>query len=172
MSTELETIKYFEEQNKIVSMYVKGSTLNEIQRMTGLTRAQVDHHLAEFKNYASQDKAIRTRAKGIVLELDTHYGMIISDAYDSIEELKLKDDPKSVLSGLKIVADIEAKRMELLSKAGLLAENTIGDQIAESERKQEVLVGILRGIAKKHPEIAREIGQELSKVTGDIEAIG
>lgn len=172
MSTELEAIKYFEEQNKIVSMYVKGASLTEIQKMTGLSKQQVDHHLAEFKDYASQDKAIRTRAKGIVLELDTHYGMIISDAYDSIEELKIKDDPKAVLTGLKIVADIEAKRMELLAKAGLLADNTIGDQIAESERKQEVLVGILRSVAKKHPEIAREIGFELAKVTGEIEAIG
>lgn len=172
MSTELEVIRYFEEQNKVIAMHVKGSSIGEIQKRTGLRRDQVDQHLKEFKDYASQDKAIRTRAKGIVLELDTHYGMIISDAYDSVEELKLKDDPRNVLAGLKIIADIEAKRMELLSKAGLLAENGLGDQIAESERKQEVLVGILRGIAKKYPEIAKEIGTELSKISDDVEAIG
>lgn len=153
-------------------MYVKGLNVSNIQLETGLTRKQIEHHLAEFKEYASQDKAIRTRAKGIVLELDTHYGMIIADAYDSIEELKFKGDPKAVLAGLKIVADIEAKRMELLAKAGLLADNTIGDQIAESERKQEILVGILRRISKKHPEIAKEIGAELAKVTGEVESIG
>lgn len=171
MSTELDTIRYFEDQNRIVKMHVKGVPIGDIQKATGLPRKQVEEHLAGFKKYAAQDKVIRERARGIVLELDTHYGMIIQDAYDAIEELKLKDDTKSVLSGLKIVADIEAKRMELLAKAGLLADNTMGDQIAESERKQEILVGILKGIAAKHPEIAREIAMELSKVSNEVEPI-
>ncbi len=169
MPSELEVIQYYEDQNRVVELYIKGATKTDIKKQTGFSFHKIDKFLAEFKEYAAQDVAIRERARGIVLELDSHYTSIIRDSYEAIEQLKFNDDPKSVLSGLKGIADIQAKRMELLAKAGLLADNSLGDQIAEAERKQEILVGILKAIAKKHPEIAREISSELSQVTGDVE---
>jgi|SRR5215203_1287029 len=172
MPSELEVIQHYEDQNRVVDMYIKGASKTDIKKATGFEHAKIDKFLADFKEYAAQDSAIRERARGIVLELDAHYNSIIRDSYEAIENLKFNEDPKGVLAGLKNVADIQAKRMELLAKAGLLADNTLGDQIAEAERKQSILVDILKNIAKKHPEIAREISSELSKVTGAVEPIG
>lgn len=169
--TEADVMKRYDEQQQIVLLYVKGHTVQEIVRLTGMRRVQVEEHLKDFREYAAQDKAIRTRAKDIVLSVDTHYSDIIKRLYTNIEALEFNGDPKAAMNGLKMVADAEAKRVELLSKAGLLADNTIGDQIAEMERKQQILVEILREITRKYPNIGREIQGRLSEVTGKTEGV-
>jgi hypothetical protein len=169
--TEADIIKRYDEQQEIVLLYVKGHTVPEIIRLTGMRRDNVEQHLKDFRDYASQDRAIRTRAKDIVLSVDTHYSDIIKALYRNIEASEFKDDPKAAMAGLKMVADAEAKRVELLAKAGLLADNTIGDQIVEMERKQSILVEILREISRKYPNIGREIQGRLSDVTGKAEGV-
>lgn len=169
--TEADIMKRYDEQQEIVLLYVKGHTVPEIVRLTGMKRTQVEEHLKDFREYASQDRAIRTRAKDIVLSVDTHYSDIIKALYRNVEASEFKDDPKAAMAGLKMIADAEAKRVELLAKAGLLADNTIGDQIAEMERKQSILVEILREISRKHPNIGREIQGRLSEVTGKTEGV-
>lgn len=169
--TEADIMKRYDDQQEIVLLYVKGHTVPEITRLTGMKRTQVEEHLKDFREYAAQDRAIRTRAKDIVLSVDTHYSDIIKALYRNIEAAEFKDDPKAAMAGLKMVADAEAKRVDLLSKAGMLADNTIGDQIAEMERKQAVLVEILREISRKYPNIGREIQGRLSDVTGKTEGV-
>lgn len=168
---EADVLRRYDEQQEIVLLYVKGHTVLEIVRATGMKRAAVEQHLKDFRDYAAQDKAIRTRAKDIVLSVDTHYSDIIKALYRNVETAELADDHKSAMGGLKMIADAEAKRVDLLAKAGLLADNTIGDQIAEMERKQAILVEILREISRKHPEIGREIQGRLSDVTGKTEGV-
>lgn len=169
--TEADILRRYDEQQEVVLLYVKGHTVPEIMRLTGMKRLSVEEHLKDFRDYAAQDKVIRTRAKDIVLSVDTHYSDIIKALYRNIEAAEFKDDPKAAMAGLKMVADAEAKRVELLAKAGLLADNTIGDQIAEMERKQSILVEILREISRKHPDIGREIQGRLSDVTGKTEGV-
>ncbi len=169
--TEADVLRRYDEQQEIVLLYVKGHTVPEIVRLTGMRRSSVEQHLQDFRDYAAQDRAIRTRAKDIVLSVDTHYSDIIKALYRNIEAAEFKDDPKAAMAGLKMVADAEAKRVDLLSKAGMLADNTIGDQIAEMERKQSILVEILKEISKKYPNIGKEIQGRLSEVTGRTEGV-
>lgn len=169
--TEADIMKRYDDQQEVVLLYVKGHTVSEIVRFTGMRRVEVEEHLKDFRDYAAQDRVIRTRAKDIVISVDTHYSDIIKSLYKNIEAAEMSDDFKAAMSGLKMVADAEAKRVELLNKAGLLVNNALGDQIAEAERKQEVLVGILRDISKKYPEIGREIQTRLSEVTGKTEGV-
>lgn len=168
---EADIMRRYDEQQEIVLLYVKGYTVPEIVRLTGMRRQSVEEHLKDFRDYAAQDKVIRTRAKDIVLSVDTHYSDIIKALYRNIEAAEFKDDPKAAMAGLKMVADAEAKRVDLLSKAGMLADNTIGDQIAEMERKQAILVEILREISRKYPNIGREIQGRLSEVTDKVEGV-
>lgn len=169
--TEADIMRRYDEQQEIVLLYVKGHTVPEIVRLTGMPRVSVEQHLADFREFAAQDRAIRGRAKDIVLSVDTHYSDIIKALYRNIEASEFAGDPKAAMSGLKMVADAEAKRVDLLAKAGMLADNTIGDQIAEMERKQSILVEILREITRKYPNIGREIQGRLSEVTGKTEGV-
>lgn len=169
--TEADILRRYDEQQEIVLLYVKGHTVPEIVRLTGMKRNLVEDHLKDFREYAAQDKAIRLRAKDIVLSVDTHYSDIIKNLYRNVEAAEFNNDTKTALTGLKMIADAEAKRVDLLSKAGLLADNTIGDQIAEMERKQTILVDILREISREHPDIGRKIQTRLSEVTGSTEGV-
>lgn len=169
--TEADIIRYYDEQNEIVLLHVKGHTVPEMVRLTGHSRKVIEKYLADFKEYAAQDKAIRLRAKDIVLSVDTHYADILKNLYKNVEAAEFNDDYKAALSGLKMIADTEAKRVELLAKAGLLADNTIGDMIAESEKKQSILVEILKEISRENPDIGRKIQKRLSEVTGKLEGV-
>jgi hypothetical protein len=52
----------------------------------------------------------------------------------------------------------------MLQKAGLLENKEIAEEMVEIERRQEVLVGILRDIASTHPEVRDIILERLSAI--------
>jgi hypothetical protein len=67
--------------------------------------------------------------------------------------------------------DIESKRIDMLQKAGLLENKELAEEMVEIERRQEVLVGILRDIASSHPDIRDLIMQRLSAIAKEGEVI-
>ena len=67
--------------------------------------------------------------------------------------------------------DIESKRIDMLQKAGLLENKELAEEMVEIERRQEVLVGILRDIATTHPEVRDLIMQKLSQISKEGEVI-
>jgi hypothetical protein len=67
--------------------------------------------------------------------------------------------------------DIEKSRIEMLQKAGLLENKELAEEMVEIERRQEVLVAILRDIASTHPEVRDLIMQRLSQIAKEGEVI-
>jgi hypothetical protein len=59
----------------------------------------------------------------------------------------------------------------MLQKAGLLENKELAEEMLEIERKQNVLVNILRDVASEHPEIRDEIMRRLSQVAKEREVI-
>lgn len=170
-NAELELARYYQRQQDVVEQYAKGERVLDIQKTTGLPIKEIEQHLQEFREYAKQDRVIRERAKEIVLVVDQHYSDIIRRLHKAIEEANNADDYKAVMAGLKMTADAEAKRVELLAKAGVLADNTIGDQIAEAEEKQAILIGILKNVTGKCQHCKLEVAKELSRVTNKVEGV-
>lgn len=166
-----ELDEYAEEQAKIVGMHAKGYSESQIRKETGLTLHQVRQYLADFKDFARNDKYMSARSREVVLTVDQHYSEIIREMYDAIEEAKINGQTAVRIAGLKDVAKIENDRVAFLQKAGLVADNHVGDMIAQAEEQKEILIGILKNIAAKYPDIAREIASELSKLTGKVEAV-
>ena len=67
--------------------------------------------------------------------------------------------------------DIEARRIDMLQKAGLLENKELAEEMIEIEKRQEVLVGILRDIASEHPEVRDLIMSRLSTIAKEGEVI-
>jgi hypothetical protein len=59
----------------------------------------------------------------------------------------------------------------MLQKAGLLENKELAEEMVEIERRQEVLVEILRDIASTHPEVRDLIMRRLSQIAKDGEVI-
>jgi hypothetical protein len=67
--------------------------------------------------------------------------------------------------------DIESKRIDMLQKAGLLENKELADEMVEIEKRQEVLINILRDIAAEYPQVRDEIMRRLSSISKENEVI-
>jgi hypothetical protein len=120
---------------------------------------------------ASDNAAIRARAKEALVGADTHYNKLISIAYEVIDDATTTANLSAKTSAIKLVLDIEARRIDMLQKAGLLENKELAEEMLEIERKQEILVGILKDIASEYPEIRNEIMKRLSAVSKEREVL-
>jgi hypothetical protein len=136
-----------------------------------IPRTRVVSLINEWKVMASANDAIRARAKEALAGADTHYSKLITKAYEVIDESSLTNNLSAKTQAIKLVMDIEKSRIEMLQKAGLLENKELAEEMVEIERRQEVLVEILRDIASTHPEVRDLIMKRLSQIAKEGEVI-
>jgi hypothetical protein len=171
MSAELDLINHLDEMNSVVTEYLKGSDPTKIAKDLSISRVRVVAHLDEWKESASNNSAIRARAKDALAGADAHYSKLISKSYEVIDEASMTNNLSAKTAAIKLVMDIESKRIDMLQKAGLLENKELAEEMVEIEKRQEVLVGILRDIASSHPEVRDIIMQRLSSIAKEGEVI-
>jgi hypothetical protein len=171
MSTETELIQHLDEVNKVVTEYLKGQDPTKISKELDIPRTRVVSLINEWKVMASANDAIRARAKEALAGADTHYSKLITRAYEVIDESSMTNNLSAKTQAIKLVMDIEKSRIEMLQKAGLLENKELAEEMVQIERRQEVLVEILREIASTHPEVRDLIMQRLSQIAKEGEVI-
>lgn len=171
MSTEDNLIDHLDKVNKVVEEYLKGNDPTKISKELALPRQKVVAYIDEWRAMAADNAAIRARAKEALVGADTHYTKLIQKAYEVIDDATTTANLAAKTSGIKLVMDLESKRIDMLQKAGLLENKELAEEMIEIERKQEVLVGILKDIASEHPEIRDKIMHRLSEVSKEREVI-
>lgn len=169
--TEIELVKHLDEVNKVVEEYLKGNDPTRISKELDIPRTRVVAHLNEWRVMASANDAIRARAKEALAAADTHYSKLVSRTYEVIDEASMTNNLSAKTAAIKLVMDIESKRIDMLQKAGLLENKELAEEMVEIERRQEVLVGILRDIASEHPEVRDIIMQRLSAIAKQNEVV-
>jgi len=171
MDNELELAGQFDQMNKVIEELLKGSTPAQIARTLELTRVQVDNHIKTWKEFVQDNAAIKARAKEALAGADEHYSMLIKEAWSVVNEAGVASELNTKNAALQLIADIEAKRIDMLNKAGVLENNSMAEEILESERKQEILVDILRDVTSSCEHCKWEVSKRLSQVTGQVEAV-
>lgn len=171
MSFEDLTVEHLDEVNKVVEKYLQGSEPTQISKELSLPRQKVVAHIQQWREMASDNAAIRARAKEALVGADTHYTKLISKAYEVIDEATTTANLNAKTAGIKLVMDLESKRIDMLQKAGLLENKELAEEMVEIERKQDILVNILKDIASEHPQIRDEIMRRLSLVAKEREVI-
>ena len=171
MSFEDLTVEHLDEINKVVEKYLQGSEPTQISKDLALPRQKVVAHINQWKLMAADNAAIRARAKEALVVADTHYNKLISKAYEVIDEATTIANLGAKTAGIKLVLDIESKRIDMLQKAGLLENKELADEMLEIERRQDILKEILKDIAAEHPEVRDKIMRRLSEVSKNQEVI-
>jgi hypothetical protein len=171
MSTEDNLIEHLDQVNKVVEEYLKGNDPTQISKELDIPRQRVVGYISEWKLMAADNAAIRARAKEALVGADTHYSKLIQKAYEVIDDATTTANLTAKTSAIKLVLDIEARRIDMLQKAGLLENKELAEEMLEIEHKQDVLVNILKDIASEHPEIRDEIMRRLSAVSKEREVI-
>jgi hypothetical protein len=171
VSTEEEMVKHLDMMNTVVGEYLKGSDPTQISKELAVPRVRVVAFIDEWKEKTSNNIAIRARAKDALAGADAHYSKLILKSYEVIDEASMTSNLSAKTAGIKLVMDIESKRIDMLQKAGLLENKELAEEMVEIERRQEVLVEILRDIASSHPEVRDIIMRRLSAIAKEGEVL-
>lgn len=168
---EIELSDHFDRMNKVVSELLKGNSPTQIAALTGFKRSDVVELIDEWKEVVHNDTTSRERAKEAISGADQHYAMLIKEAWKTVEDADQAGQLNVKATALKLIADIESKRIGMLQEVGLLDNAEIAGQIAETEKKQEVLVKILKEVTASCPKCKMDVAKRLSQITGIVEPI-
>lgn len=171
MSNEIEVAERFDLMNKVVEEMLKGSNPTQIAKTLSIKRGDVLTLMDEWRGFAHSDNRIRERAKEALSGADQHYNMLINRAWETVEQADENAQFNIKTQALKLITDIEGKRIEMLQKAGLLENNELANDLMEAERKQEILMGILKEVTSDCDHCKVEVARRLSKITNRVEEI-
>ena len=171
MDNVVELADHFEQMNKVVAEFIKGNNVNQIAKSFSLKPAQVNQMLDNWRELMQGDTGITERAREALGAADQHYSMIIKEGWNTVQQADAQDSLNVKATTLKLIADVESKRIDMLQKAGVLEKNDMAESILETERKQEILVGILRDVTASCQHCKQEVARRLSQVTGKVESI-
>jgi len=169
--SELEPAVHFDRMNKVVEELLKGNSASQIATLTGLSRKEVLEFIDEWKSVVHNDTSLRDRAKEAISGADQHYAMMIKEAWKTVEDADTQGQLNVKAGALKLIADIETKRIGMLQSVGVIENNELASQVAEAERKQEILVKILKEVTSSCPKCKMDVAKRLSQVTGVVEPI-
>jgi hypothetical protein len=168
---DIELADHFDRMNKVVEELLKGNNPTQIATVTGFKRAEVLGYIDEWKQVVRSDSGARDRAKEAISGADQHYAMLIKEAWKTVEDADQAGQLNVKATALKLIADIEGKRIGMLQEVGLLDNAELATQMAETERKQEVLVKILKEVTATCPKCKMEVAKRLSQITGVVEPV-
>lgn len=168
---EIELAEHYDRMNLVVEELLKGSTPTQIATSTGMKRADVVTLIEEWKSIVHNDSSSRDRAKEAISGADQHYAMLIKEAWKTVEDADTQGALAVKSGALKLIADIETKRIAMLQSVGILENTEIAAQIAETEKKQEILVSILKEVTSSCPKCKMDVAKRLSQITGVVEAV-
>lgn len=171
MTMEVDLPQHMDRMNAVVEKLLQGNSPTQIATITGYKRSEVIELIGEWKDIVHNDNAIRDRAKEAISGADQHYAMLIKEAWKTVEDADTQGQLSVKSGALKLIADIETKRIAMLQSVGVLENNELASQVAEAERKQDILVGILKETTSTCPKCKLEVAKRLSQITGIVESV-
>lgn len=168
---EIELSDHFDRMNKVVAELLKGNNPTQIASLTGFKRSDVVELIDEWKTVVYNDTSSKERAKEAISGADQHYSMLIKEAWKTVEDADQAGQLNVKANALKLISDIETKRITMLKEVGLLDNAEMASQIAETERKQEILVNILKEVTSSCPKCKMDVAKRISQITGVVESV-
>lgn len=168
--------EWMDHMERVTTLSMQGKTPAAIAKELGMKRAQVLEIIENWKFGLANDDQAKDRAKEALRQMDKHFDLIINKYWGVFNEVE-KETNQNVtapmvaqkLSALKGVTDTEARRLDALTKAGLLDGADLADEVAEVERKQAILVDILKNdLCEK---CSPRVRVRLQEVTQNVEII-
>jgi hypothetical protein len=148
--------------NTIAEDYLlKGvSNPTKIAKDLGVQRKDVVTMIAEWRA-ATNTGEVKERAAELLSEMDQSYNKIISELWNSHAGAENAKDEAGIL---KTIAEVIAKRQEVLQKAGLYDDAAIGDELVMVEEQMNGIKELLKSVARNHPAARKEIQEGLGRI--------
>lgn len=165
---ELPEDQIRERNMAVVRMTAEQRSKEYIQHETGLSAREQRQVNEEYKNFIRNDMWTANRSREIIGYMDEHFGAIIKQLYEVVSAAEMADDMKLKASTLKLIVETETRRVDALQKAGVLSANNIGDEVAETNERQAVIINILKEVASKWPDAGKFIAEKIAELDGTV----
>ena len=170
-TTEQALDKHLIKMDRVVSLYLSGYQSREIAKKLDVSTQQVNAFLKEWRGLAQNNEAIKSRAVVALRNADKHYDQLVRRAHDALDDAEDDGRVGPRLAAIKTIADLEKVRIELMQKAGALEDMDLSNQIMETERKQQILMDILRTTVGSCDKCRPVVQQKLAEVTNEVVVI-
>lgn len=163
----------FKRMEDVASLMAEGVTSpHTIGRRLGIKVVEARALMEQWHEVLRSDQDSRDAARDALNLMLQRYDILLTEANQNLKDLKsLVFDEKvsaQINTTIKTIADLDKVRVDLLQKAGLLDQGDLGDELAEREEREALLIGILRN--DLCPECRLTVARKLQEVTNTVEA--
>lgn len=139
----------FDRIKEVADLYVQGVTSPyTISRRLGIKAVEARQAIEQWHEIIQNDPASQDEARDALNVMLQRYDKLLEEANENLKNLKsmIFDEKVSaqINATMKNIADFDAKRVDLLQKAGLLDAHDLGDELVEREEREALILGILR----------------------------
>lgn len=160
----------FEQMEKVAELSMQGNSATAISKSLGIPRKEVQVLQEDYRAALSNDAEARDMARDHLNMMVKHFDTLIKKLYELVDEIDTLDFGHQVAAqknaALRSIADLEAKRLDALQKAGLLDSAELGDELAEAEEQREILINIIQN--EICPSCRIKVAGEIAKITGRV----
>lgn len=160
---------------QVASLYLQGYSNREISKQLSLTGKETTQLLEGWKNIlrkeAQSATQIKDRVLDILIEADAAWSKINKEAWNTVEQADQQGMLGQKIAALKLAEQVTKNRNQAFSSAGINQDTDLIDEMNETQRKQDILIGILREIKTKYPEVSEYLAKRLTDVTNEVEVI-
>lgn len=154
----------FEMMEKVAEKTLQGFSATAISKELGIKRAEVLTLQEDYRTALSNDHEARDMARDYLNLMVTQYDSLIKKFYELLDEIdQLPWNAAAAAqknAALKGIAELAAKRVDALQKAGLLDSAELGDEIAKFEEDKEMILSILKDLCVVcQPKVANRISK-------------
>lgn len=165
---ELPEDQIHDRNMEVIKLTAEGRTKQYIQSQTGVPAPMQRQINEEYKAFIRNDLWTANRSREIIGYMDEHFTSIISQLYEVVDEADMAGNYKDKANTLKLIVETEVRRVDALQKAGVLSSQNIGDEVAESNARQEAIIEILKEVSIKWPDAGKYIATKIAEMSGEV----
>lgn len=133
----------------VADLYSQGVTSPyTIARRLGIKVVEARQSIEQWHEIIREDADSRDAARDALNVMLQRYDKLLTEANDNLSNLKsMEFDEKvsaQINTTIKVIGDLDKTRVDLLQKAGLLENSDLGDELAEREEREAVIISILQ----------------------------
>lgn len=152
---------------KVSELYLKSQKPTEIARNLGISRAQVDSYIRDYKaliqRQVATDPDFLERISDNTLESLHRFDQIIDETWKTYERAKEEELISMQTNLLKVSADLETKRANLLQLMGARMDGGSMARMQKAEKVNSIVSDILKEVVSGCPRCKTEVMPRLAE---------
>ena len=133
---------------EVAKLHLQNKTPYQIGKELGIKTIEAKQAIAQWQEIVQNDMNSRDAARDYLNDMVHRYEELMREARDNLANLKsMSFDEKisaQINTTLKLIGELDAKRVEFLQKAGLLDASDLGDELAEREEREALIIDVMK----------------------------